>query len=177
MIGGDGRLQRGEHENLAVGADLENGAAAVADVEVVFAVEGDAGGHAHALDVDRHVAVGRRLGRRCRRSGWKHRAGRARSNASDGGVHQIVDERLHIEVEIDAIDRHRRLLPARSAEGGEDIAERIDGGVGHRMQAVGHQHADVAGPGFARLLSAARPPVRRRWRLRARARSPRNRSR
>ena len=52
------------------------------------------------------------------------------------------------------IDRHRHLLAARAAEGGVDIADGIDGRVGHRMQAVGDLHADVAGPGVARLLAA-----------------------
>ena len=71
-----------------------------------------------------------------------------------GGVHQFVDERLDGEVEIDLVDRDRDLLPARAAEGGEDIAERIDCRIGDGMQAVGHQHADVAGPGFAGLRAA-----------------------
>ena len=30
----------------------------------------------------------------------------------------------------------------------------VDGRVGHRMQAVGDQDADIAGPGLARLLAA-----------------------
>ena len=75
------RLQRGEDEDLAVGADLENGAAAVAHVQVLLAVEGDAGGHAHAFHVDRHVAVGRHLVDDSRRSGWRCRACPAASNA------------------------------------------------------------------------------------------------
>ena len=37
MIRGDGRLERGEDENFALGADLENGAAAVADEQISFA--------------------------------------------------------------------------------------------------------------------------------------------
>src|ERR1019366_3027757 len=72
-----------------------------------------------------------------------------------GVIHEVVDERLRGEVEIDLVDGHRDLLAARSAEGGEDIAERIDGGVGHGMQAVGYQDADVAGPGLAGPGAAA----------------------
>ena len=71
-----------------------------------------------------------------------------------GGVHQLVDERLHVEVQVDLVDRDRDFLAARSAEGGEDIAEGIDGRVGHRMQAIGDQHADIAGPGLARSAAA-----------------------
>src|ERR1035438_10925726 len=72
-----------------------------------------------------------------------------------GGIHEVVDERLRGEVEIDLVDGHRDLLAARSAEGGEDIAERIDVGGGHGMQAVGYQDADVAGPGLAGPGAAA----------------------
>ena len=37
MVRGDRSLQRGEHINLAALADLENGAAAIADVKIVVA--------------------------------------------------------------------------------------------------------------------------------------------
>src|ERR1035437_6882178 len=148
VVGRDGIFLGGEDEDLAAGTDLEDGTAAVADIEIVFAIEGNSGSHAHAFHVHAHVAVGRDL------------VDEAIVAAGDvqhalliedqrGGIHQLVDERLQGEVEIDSVDRHRHLLAARSAEGGEDVAERIDGGVGHGMQAVGPQHTDVAGPGLA----------------------------
>ncbi len=117
-----------------------------------FAVEGQAGGHAHAFHVDRHVAGGRHLvDEAVVAAGDVEHALRVERQA--GGVHQLVDERLHVEVQIDLVNRHRHLLAARSAEGGVDVAERIDRRVGDRVQVLGDQHADVAGPGFAGLLA------------------------
>jgi len=46
-------------------------------------------------------------------------------------------------------------LAARSTEGGEDITEGIDRGVGHGVQAVGYQHADIAGPRLAGQRAAS----------------------
>src|SRR5579883_1057167 len=45
-----GRFESGEDENLPARADFEDGAAAIADVEIFLGIEGDAGGDAHALD-------------------------------------------------------------------------------------------------------------------------------
>src|SRR5580700_2838009 len=53
MVRGDGRLQRGENVNLARLADLKHRAAAIADVQVLFGIKGDAGGHSHPFHVDR----------------------------------------------------------------------------------------------------------------------------
>jgi hypothetical protein len=58
VVGGDGRFERGEHVNLPLPADLENGAAAVADEKIVVAIESDPGGHAHAFHVGRRVTDG-----------------------------------------------------------------------------------------------------------------------
>src|ERR1035438_10329226 len=44
VVGRHGLLQGGEDEDLAVGTDLEDGSGAVADIEVLLAVEGQAGG-------------------------------------------------------------------------------------------------------------------------------------
>src|ERR1039457_1225279 len=43
VIGGNARLQGREDKNLAVASDLENGSAAVADVEILRGIEGNAG--------------------------------------------------------------------------------------------------------------------------------------
>ena len=58
MIGRNAGLERGEDENLAVAGDLEDGPAAVAHIEVLSAVEGDAGGDPHALGIRGHGAIG-----------------------------------------------------------------------------------------------------------------------
>ena len=105
MVGGDRRLQRGENEDLAVGADLEDRAAAVADVEVLLGVEREPGGDAHALDEHGHVAVGRDLvDDAVVAAGNVEHA--LRVEGQRGGVHQLVDERLHVEVQVD-LDRPR----------------------------------------------------------------------
>ena len=52
VIGGGAGLEGGVDEDLALGIDFEDGAAAVADKEVALGVEGRAGGHAHALRVE-----------------------------------------------------------------------------------------------------------------------------
>src|SRR5579859_5493307 len=49
MVGGDAGFQRGKDKNLPVAGNLENGSAAVAYVEIFFAIEGNAGGDAHAF--------------------------------------------------------------------------------------------------------------------------------
>src|SRR5579859_746744 len=59
VIGSNARLERREHENLAVARDLENRSAAVADVEIFFAIEGNSGGDSHAFGVGGHGAIGR----------------------------------------------------------------------------------------------------------------------
>ena len=153
VVGGDGRLERGEDENLAVGADLEDRAAAVADIEILLAVESNSGGNPHAFDENGHVAVGRRLVHETvvAAGDVEHALG-VESQAS--GIHEVVDERLHGEVQVDLVDRYRNLLPARAAEGGVDIAERIDGRIGDGVEVLGDQNADIAGPGIAGLLAA-----------------------
>ena len=86
-------FQRGENENLAVGADLENGAAAVAHVQVLFPVESDARGYSHAFHEYRHVAGGRHLVHHAVvAAGDVQHALRIEGHAS--GIHQFVDERF-----------------------------------------------------------------------------------
>src|SRR5208283_2188954 len=58
MVGGEGGFQRRKDKNLAVRADFENGAAAVADEKISLGVKGEAGGNAHALDPLLAAAVG-----------------------------------------------------------------------------------------------------------------------
>src|SRR5258708_21189802 len=55
----DARLQSGEHEDLLVAANLKNGAAAVANVEILIAIKGDAPGDSHALGISGHGSVRR----------------------------------------------------------------------------------------------------------------------
>src|SRR5579864_9451045 len=57
VVGRNADLQRGKDEDLLITRDLEDGAVAVADVETLFAVKGDARGDSHAFRVCRHGAV------------------------------------------------------------------------------------------------------------------------
>src|SRR5579863_8299865 len=61
VISGDGWLQRGEDVNLPRAADFENGAAAVADVKILFRVEGQPTGDAHAFHINRSASTRRDL--------------------------------------------------------------------------------------------------------------------
>ncbi len=79
MIGRERRLERGEDENFAVRADLENRAAAIADVEIAAFVERDARGDAHAFDPLHRAAVGR--------------------NAVDGAVIAAGNEKIAVAIE------------------------------------------------------------------------------
>src|SRR6516165_6467653 len=116
MIRGHGWFQSGEHKNLPVLADLENGAAAIADIQVSLAVERDAGGHTHPLDEGRHVPCrGDLIDETLVAAGNVQQP--VTVKGQPGGVHQIIDERLHIEVQIETIDSYGDLLAARAAEG------------------------------------------------------------
>src|SRR5262249_32935794 len=142
MVGGDRRFDGGEDEDLALRADLGDRAAAIADVHVALVVEGETGSDTHAFDPNRDCAV---------RSGLVHDAVEAAGDVQHAipiegqaaRVHQIVDEGLDVVIQIDLVDRDGHFLAARSAEGGKNIAEGVDGGVRHRVQAVGDRDADI----------------------------------
>ena len=103
MIGGDAGLERGKDEDLAVARDLENRSAAVADVEVFFAIESDAGGDAHAFGIRGHGSVGRDLV-----NGFVVARGDIHLTFAvegDGGrVHHVVEERRDVVVGVDLED-------------------------------------------------------------------------
>ena len=95
MVSGDGRLERGEDKNLPVGADLENGAAAVADKEVALGIEGDSGGDAHAFHPKLRAAVGGdAMNGAVIAAGDVEHAGRVQSQP--GGIHEFGDEGLDL---------------------------------------------------------------------------------
>src|SRR5580658_3904068 len=148
MVRGDGRLQRGENVNLARLADFEHRAAAIADVQVLFRIKGDAGGHAHPFHVDRHIAGGSGLiNDAVVAAGYVECAGLVERQASS--VHDFAGEGFRVVVQIDLVDRHGRLLAAGSAEGDVDVAERVHSRVADRIEIFGNLDSDVAGPGLA----------------------------
>src|SRR5262249_22801540 len=125
MVRGDRRFERSENEDLSCRADLENRAAAVADVEVALLVECQAGGDSHALDENRHVAIGRYLVH-----DPVHPAADVKRSLTverqAGGVHHVCDKRPDVVVEVDLVNSDRNLLAARTAESRENVAETID---------------------------------------------------
>src|SRR4051812_48577673 len=141
MVRGDAGLERSVDKYLAVARNLEDGAAAVADIEVFVVVEGEAGGDAHALRVGAHGAVGRNpidgaVGAR----GDVEVAGAIEGHT--GGVHHLGDERRHLVIGVDLENGDRYLLSARAGEGGVDVAFAIDGGIRDGMKTIGDGDGD-----------------------------------
>src|ERR1700736_4102295 len=111
MIGCDGWLDGCEDVNLARTADLENRAASVPDVKILFGIECNTRSDPHSLDVYRRGARWSDLmndaviaARNMQCSGF------IKSQA--GSVHQIRDKRLGSVVQIDLVNRDRRFLAA-----------------------------------------------------------------
>src|SRR4029077_8458279 len=94
MICGERRLKRGEDENFAVRANLENRAAAIAYVEAAGFVKREAGGDAHAFDPLHGAAVGRDAVNRSIVAAGNEKVAIV-VDCEAGGVHQFGDERLH----------------------------------------------------------------------------------
>src|SRR5581483_8770816 len=89
VIGGDAGLQRGKDKNLALAVDLENGSAAVADVEVFFTIECQPGGDAHAFGVSGHGPVRRHaIDSAVVARGDVHLSGAIEGNG--GGIHHFA---------------------------------------------------------------------------------------
>ncbi len=102
-------------------ANLEDGSVAVADVEALLAIEGDAGGDAHAFRVGGHGAVGGHAidgAVKARRDVHLSLA----VEGDGGGVHHLGDERLHVVVGVDLEDRDGNFLSARAGERDVDVA-------------------------------------------------------
>src|ERR1035438_10542461 len=141
MIGGHARLQHGEHEDLAVTVDLEDGSAAIADIQVSDWVEGNSGCDAHAFGVRSHGTVLRHA---------VHRAVITRGNIETaraveghpGGVHHFVQEWLHVVVVVDPVDSNRDLLSARTGERDVNVALFVDRGIRDRVQVFRDGNAD-----------------------------------
>ena len=162
VIGRDAGLEGGVDEDLALGIDFEDGAAAVADKEVALGVEGRAGSHAHALGVNGELAGGVdaidiALGARGDKEISLGIEGQA------GGVQDAGDKRRAAAVGANANHRDRGLLAAGAGDGGVDHAGAADGRAGDRMQAVGKLAGHAQGHGVGDAGGVARPQPGR-WR-------------
>ena len=136
---------------MPVAPDLENGPAAIAYVQIAFAVERDAGGHPHAFSVRRHIAA---FGHAIDSAVITRRdiqvAVMSEGHAS--GIHHLGHEGLHVVAGVDAKNRDRHFLSPRSRERCVDIALGIDCGIGDRMQVLRDRHGY---PHLARIAAVA----------------------
>ena len=153
VVRGNTRFERGEDENLAVAGNLEDGSAAVADIKILVAIEGDSGGDPHAFGVGRHGAVGRDFV-----DGFVV----ARRNVhltlavegNRGGVHQIAEKRLDVVVGVDLENRYGNFLSARSGKRHIEVALPIHRGIGNRMKIVGNRNRNFDGMSVADVAIA-----------------------
>src|SRR5438270_9098979 len=103
MIRGNTRFQSGEDKDLLVAANLEDGATAVADVEILIAVERDAGGDSHAFGIRGHISArGHAIHGAIMPRGSIHLALTIESDR--GRIHHVGYERLEVVVVIDFED-------------------------------------------------------------------------
>src|SRR5208283_1703118 len=114
MIGGDGGLKSCKHVNLARAADLENGAATVAHVEVLIGIKRQAGGHSHTFHVDGHVTGGRDLINDSLKPAGDIQHAFA-VEGQTGGVHDVADEWPRGVVEVDLVNGDGSFLATRTA--------------------------------------------------------------
>ena len=148
VVGGDGRLERSEDENLAVRADLENRAAAISDEKIADGVKRNARSDAHAFHPKLRTPVGGDA-----MNGSIVAAGNVQValavQSQPGGIHQFGDEGFYFVVRRDFIERDRHFLPAMAAVGDVNVAFDVHRGIGHGMKIVGNLHAEVKGHGLA----------------------------
>jgi len=147
VVGGDGGLEGGVDEDLrgfggVAGGDFEDGAGAVADVEVAFGVEDAAGGGSEAFGVGGGFAAGvdavdGSVGAR----GDVEVAGRVEGEAC--GVENAGDEGGADAVGADADDGDGGLFAAGPGDGGEDHAGAGDNGAGDGMESVREEAGDA----------------------------------
>ena len=154
VVGGDARA-RGWRRRRFRGSrpecrgDLEDGAGAVADEEVAVAVEGDAGGDAHAFGEGGDGAVGGDAvdGAFGAGAGVEVAVG---VEGEAGDVEQVADEGADLEVALRCWKMETGTVwPRGAGEGGVDVAVGVDGGVGDGVEILGHGDGDAEVEGVA----------------------------
>src|SRR5690349_11459467 len=139
MVRRDGRLERGEDENFALRADLENRAASVAHVKAAVLIEREPSGYPHALNPLHRAPVGRdAVNRAVVAAGHKKMA--FAIDGEPGGICQFGDIRFDRMVRRDLVKRNGHFLAALAAKRDVNVTARIHGGVHHRMQVIGDLH-------------------------------------
>src|SRR5271165_6398387 len=130
MIGRHTRLQHGEDEYLPVTPNLEDGPAAVPDVQVSLPVKRDAGRNTHAFCVGSRSTVLRHFVHRAVVARRDIQAARA-VESQPSRVHHLVQKWRHVVVGVDAIDGHGDPLSSGAGEGDVNVALGVDGGIGN----------------------------------------------
>src|SRR5262249_22705561 len=149
MIGRNTRFEGREDEGLAVTGNLKDRAAAIANVEIVLAIEGDASRNAHAFGVRRHRPIGcDPVDRTVLSRGNVHLSFPIKGNTVR--IHQLREEGLYVIAGINLVDRDRYFLSTRSGEGDEEIAFVIQSGVRDRMKILGDRYCHFQVQGIAR---------------------------
>ncbi len=142
VIGGDAGFESREDESLRIARDLEDGAAAIADVEIAAGVEGDGGGDSHAFCINGSGAF------------WRDAMNGALVAGGDvqitvgverksGSVDQAGEKDAHFAVGANFEDRDGCLLTALAGEGDEDVARVVDGGIGDGVDILSEQPGNV----------------------------------
>ena len=159
MIGRHAGLQCGEDEEVVwvrqagFRGNLEDGAGAVADVEIASIVEGDTGSDAKAFCKEDGIAFRRDAVDGAVGAG----AGVEEAFAVEGeagGVEQLANEGPDLEIAIDSEDGDGDLLSTRARERGEEATIGVDGGIRDGVKIFSHRDGDpceerVAGYAFA----------------------------
>src|SRR4029077_7080665 len=144
VIRGDGRLKRGKNKNLAARADLENRAAAVANVQIAVVIKSNSRGDAHAFDPLLCAAIGRNAMDGTVVTAGNEEIAHAIERQAPG-IYQRSDERLHAVICRDLVKRNGDTLASRAGKRDVNVAVRIDRGVRDGLKVVRNLQADVYG--------------------------------
>src|SRR5262245_51426069 len=154
MVCGDGRLQCGKDKNFPRRADLEDSPAAIADVEILLAIECQPGGDAHTLDPLFNAAIGRNAMYGAVVSAGNKKTSRVVEREA-ARIRQRCDKRLDAEICGDFVKRDGNPLAARPAEGDVGVALGVDGRIRDRVKVVGDLQTDRDRKGLALLGTGA----------------------
>src|SRR5262249_3893691 len=118
--------------------------ASIADIKITFAIEGDAGGDAHAFDV--RFRSTRRIDTiniPFKPARHKQVAGKAERKA--GRVHDVGHKWCDRSFRSDLVNRYRGLLTTSSAVCGVNVPVAVDRGIADRIKAGCEPLTDLVG--------------------------------
>src|SRR5262249_35651978 len=139
MIRGHGRLKRREHKNLTAWVDLENRAAAVADIKIFILIKRHARRDPHSLNPLFRTPIGRYAMNGSIISA-RHKQIPRPIERTPTRIHQRSYKRLYVEIRCHFVERNWNTLAARSAERDVSISFKIDRRIRHRLQIIRYLH-------------------------------------